>query len=978
MTGELLDFDNPWRPIYEWRQAAVWGAASAGCIFAAAALPLPTSFASVSAIACAMAGLARTYSAWGRQNAKSKASNTEKQFISVQEVIDLGKDAAKGDQLWLGSGYQWTDIEASKMHALIGGGVAQQLGRGASNKDGAYWLHSLAPERPIHIDMSLLDGHTLITGTTRVGKAQPLHSKVHTPEGWATMGEMKTGMRVSTPDGLGAEILDVFPQGEMAIFNITLEDGRQVKACGEHLWEVHHKHWLGKYKPGISRAGKAQPRVMTTLELKDQMERNGGVFKLPLPTAVEKPRKDLPIDPYVLGCILGDGLTGKGTKLSFCNNDMDIINNVRARLPEVIELRHTGPCEIDYGFVVADQALLRQTQVRLTPGRRKNPFRLHIEGLGLAETRSWEKHIPIIYKESSVEDRIAILQGLMDTDGTVTKTGVLQFDTVSEQLANDVQEIVWSLGGYTRRTTKQPHYSKNGVRAQGRVCHHLTIHHPFPRSLFLCSRKQLRAPAEYKHGASNMRVAVKSIEFCGFEEAQCILIDHPKHLYLTDNYVVTHNTRCFDLLITQAIARGEPVIIIDPKGDHGLAENARKACELMGQSERFVYFHPAHPDKSASIDPLCNWNRKTELASRVAALIPSETGADPFMAFGWKVLNDIVSGLLATGKKPNLVELRRYIEGGPEDLLVKALREHFRKKVPEWESRSAAYVKRAAKNPKATNEILDGYIAYYKEVVIHEHPNVDLAGLISTHEHNRDHFQKMIASLIPILSMLTSDPLKDLLSPDFEGDHDHVVTDMATIIRTNGVAYLGLDSLADATVGSAIGSVFLADMTAVAGDLYNYGIKDKKVVNIFVDEAAEVINNPTIQLLNKAGGAGFRMFIATQTFADFAARLGDENKARQVLANTNNKITLRVLDSETQKYISDGIPKIQVRSMSVSYGHNVASTVREEYTASYKEQATVQEGDLIPPGVLSELPPLHFYARLSGGKTIKGRLPIML
>lgn len=138
-----------------------------------------------------------------------------------------------------------------------------------------------------------------------------------------------------------------------------------------------------------------------------------------------------------------------------------------------------------------------------------------------------------------------------------------------------------------------------------------------------------------------------------------------------------------------------------------------------------------------------------------------------------------------------------------------------------------------------------------------------------------------------------------------------------------------------------------------------------------------MVNNPTIQLLNKAGGAGFRMFIATQTFADFAARLGDENKARQVLANTNNKITLRVLDSETQQYISDGIPKIKARSMSVRYGHNVANTVREEYTASYQEQSTEEEADLIPPGVLSELPPLHFFARLSGGRTIKGRLPIM-
>lgn len=262
-------------------------------------------------------------------------------------------------------------------------------------------------------------------------------------------------------------------------------------------------------------------------------------------------------------------------------------------------------------------------------------------------------------------------------------------------------------------------------------------------------------------------------------------------------------------------------------------------------------------------------------------------------------------------------------------------------------------------------------------MVVHEHPNVDLGGLISTFHHDRDHFGKMVASLIPILSMLTSDPLKDLLSPDFEMGHEKKVTDFARIIRNDQVCYLGLDSLADATVGSAIGSMFLADMTAVAGDLYNYGIKSKKVVNIFVDEAAEVINGPTIQLLNKAGGAGFRMFIATQTFADFAARLGDENKARQVLANTNNKITLRVLDAETQKYISDGIPKIKARSMSVKYGHGIDANVHDPYSASYQEAATLEEADLIPAGVLSELAPLHYFARLSGGKTIKGRLSIL-
>lgn len=430
-------------------------------------------------------------------------------------------------------------------------------------------------------------------------------------------------------------------------------------------------------------------------------------------------------------------------------------------------------------------------------------------------------------------------------------------------------------------------------------------------------------------------------------------------------------TRLFDLLIAQAICRGEPVIIIDPKGDHGLAHNARKVCEAMGQSDRFIYFHPAHPEKSACIDPLRNWNRKTELASRIAALIPSETGADPFTAFGWKVLNDIVNGLIATGVRPNMVQLRRYIEGGPEDLLLKALRLHFKHNVQDWESRVSSFVKQYKGNQ------LLAYITFYKEIVIHDAQNVDLDGLISTYEHNRDHFQKMVASLIPILSMLTSDPLTDLLSPDFGAGHERVVTDMARAIRADKVLYVGLDSLADATVGSAIGSVLLADLAAVAGDRYNYGIDTIKPVNLFIDEAAEVINQPTIQLMNKGGGALFRVTIATQTFADFASRLGDENKARQVLANTNNKIALRILDAETQQYIADGIPKIKARTLMIRYGHNVDSNIHDAYSASYQEQAAEEEADLIPPAILSELPPLHFFARLSGGKTIKGRLPIL-
>lgn len=430
-------------------------------------------------------------------------------------------------------------------------------------------------------------------------------------------------------------------------------------------------------------------------------------------------------------------------------------------------------------------------------------------------------------------------------------------------------------------------------------------------------------------------------------------------------------TRGMELMIGQAILRGECVIVIDPKGDHALQENMKRICEKMGQPERFVYFHPAHPEKSVAIDPMRNWNRRTELASRVAALIPSETGADPFAAFGWKVLNDIVNGLVATGVSPNLAHLKQYIEGGADNLVLNSLRHHFIDHVSDWESRSSGFVK------KHKDRVLEAYIEFYKQIVIHEAQSSDLDGLISTFEHNRDHFQKMVASLIPILSMLTSDPLTDLLSPTAEIGGKRKSTDMAKIINNGHVLYLGLDSLADGTVGSAIGSIMLADLTAVAGDRYNYGIDSIKPVNLFIDEAAEVINQPTIQLMNKGGGALFRVTLAMQTVADMPARLGDENKAMQVMGNINNLFCFRVTDANTQKYIADGMPKFKYKSIALRYGHGADAHLQDEYKSSYQESVTEEEAPVIPPEILGELAPLHYFAKLSGGRIIKGKIKIL-
>ena len=136
---------------------------------------------------------------------------------------------------------------------------------------------------------------------------------------------------------------------------------------------------------------------------------------------------------------------------------------------------------------------------------------------------------------------------------------------------------------------------------------------------------------------------------------------------------------------------------------------------------------------------------------------------------------------------------------------------------------------------------------------------------------------------MPVLVMLTSGALGPLLSPDETDETDQrQLTRLTQLINDAAVAYIGLDSLSDGMVGSAIGSLLIAELTAVAGERYNYGV-DNRPVSVFIDEAAEVMNDPFVQLLNKGRGARLRLTVATQSFADFAARTGSQAKATQVL-----------------------------------------------------------------------------------------------
>lgn len=447
-------------------------------------------------------------------------------------------------------------------------------------------------------------------------------------------------------------------------------------------------------------------------------------------------------------------------------------------------------------------------------------------------------------------------------------------------------------------------------------------------------------------------------------------------------------TRAFDLLISQAISRGESVIIIDPKGDKEMRDNARRACEKLGQPERFVMFHPAFPSESARINPLENFTRVTEIASRIAALMPTESGSDPFKAFGWQALNNVSQALVMIDEKPDLIKLRRYLEGGAHGLVVRAIESYVSKVLPDWEKRCKKYMKARGVAKDGEQDHIDlndlplefkakGLSKFYYNEIQQIKPSTDLEGLLSMHEHDASHFGKMVASLLPILSMLTSGEIGELLSPNRTNVEDkRIITDMASIINNAQVAYIGLDSLTDGMVASAIGSILLADLAAVAGDRYNFGERNR-AVNVFVDEAAEVINDPFIQVLNKGRGALIRLLVATQTFSDFVTRLGSKDKAYQVLGNINNKICLRVMDPETQKFVTENLPKTRLKTVMRGQGQTTQGDEPIMHGGNQSERLVEEEADLFPAPLLGMLPNLEFLATVSGGRVIKGRLPIL-
>ncbi|HET7547427.1 MAG TPA: replicative DNA helicase, partial [Usitatibacter sp.] len=373
----------------------------------------------------------------------------------------------------------------------------------------------------------LQDGDLIIVaGRPAMGKAQPLDSKVKTPTGWAEMGALNVGDALASIDGAPSIVTGVYPQGVRQVYRITFSDGRSTEACAEHLWRVYYREWNG-------------PRAVSTETLIRMLGRKRYQHRLwiDMPSGDFGHEGPLPVDPWLLGALLGDGKLS-GSSLMFSTAEAQMLERVSETMGSGMRLNHSAG--YDWRIAAGPRGGVP----------RRNPLVEALRGLALWGIASHEKFIPRAYRNASRPARLALLQGLLDTDGWVEEWGTVRFCTTSFRLAREVTELVRSLGGWCRMSDKRTSFTYRGVKKEGRVAFVLNIHHPEPRSLFRLAHKRERVPERYRN---QRRPVITSIVPSRRVATQCIAVSHRSRLYITDEHVVTHNTS-FALNIAEHVA----------------------------------------------------------------------------------------------------------------------------------------------------------------------------------------------------------------------------------------------------------------------------------------------------------------------------------------------------------------------------------------------------------------------------------------
>ena len=458
-------------------------------------------------------------------------------------------------------------------------------------------------------------------------------------------------------------------------------------------------------------------------------------------------------------------------------------------------------------------------------------------------------------------------------------------------------------------------------------------------------------------------------------------------------------TRLAEVLISQDIHNDEVVIVFDPKGDADLLRRMYLEAKRAGREDQFYCFHLGYPEISARYNPVGTFGRVTEPASRVASQLPGEGASAAFREFTWRYVN-VMSKALTTLGKTITYENLQYYGANIDPLLAEYLEFQFelpstqqtlkKKNIHNWREQVDGIVQnteiRQGREAASRDRKAWSMAKVYKESGL---TDATANALIKTFEYEKSFYDKLVASLFPLLDKLTSGPTAELLSPDYTDLNDpRPIFDWDKIIRTGGIVYIGLDALSDAEVAQAVGNSMFSDLTSRAGAIYKGSLLkgmpaelasliEKRKICVHADEFNELVGKEFIPLANKAGGAGFQLTVYTQTLSDIKARFGDSAKAGQVIGNLGSLIMLRVKEEETAKLLTSQLKDVEVNQLMTVSGVNDDSNPDSEvdFTSSNQQRITSQRVPTITTGDLMDLPKGQAFARL-GGKLYKIRLPL--
>lgn len=380
-------------------------------------------------------------------------------------------------------------------------------------------LHRIAPTVKRRI---------LLTGTP-MPHALTLDSPVLTPTGWVPMGEIEQGQLVVGSNGQPTEVVGVWPQGLCPIYRVSFSDDSFTLCTSEHLWQVTTR---GRRSRGLA------PKVLRTDCLGDLTYENGSPrWTVPTVSSVQFAKQKVPVDPYTLGLLLGDGHLGH--PVDFTTMDLEIVEFVQSALPEGLQLTVTSG---QHGSRASRYRITSGMRGGSLPGKKRgprpNPLHAALDGLKLRGVTGPDKFVPAVYLWNDEETRLAVLRGLMDSDGTGKGGSTSCFTTTSPQLARDVKHLVQSLGGYV---TSRAEYKPPQIMPQG----HTSCARPQYVLSFGLSVNPFRLSRKASLWSPRTRVkerAIVSVVPVGKLPAQCITVAAEDGLFVTQHFVVTHNS----------------------------------------------------------------------------------------------------------------------------------------------------------------------------------------------------------------------------------------------------------------------------------------------------------------------------------------------------------------------------------------------------------------------------------------------------